>query len=330
MLDRSNHTDPLSDILALLRPRTVETYGLVSGAEWALDFPRPYQGVKFGAVARGGCWLRAQGMMQPVRLEAGDCYLLTGQPYWLGSNLEIPAVDARTVFIDPLNKVARHGHSDETFLVGGRLIFDESHAVLLTGTLPPVMHIPARSDEAAVLRWTLDQLAKELTDTRPGRTLMSEHLGHILFVNVLRAHMATEGEAAPGWLRGLSEPRIGRALRAMHAEPALPWKLETLAGIAGMSRTAFALRFKAMVGWSPLDYLLRWRMRLAARMLVSERTKLSDIARTVGYDSDSAFSAAFKRVMGCAPKQYQTRLSRSASTDSPDLPIAHDLKRIDR
>jgi AraC-like DNA-binding protein len=145
---------------------------------------------------------------------------------------------------------------------------------------------------------------------RPGGASVAEHLGHILFVNVLRAHMARDGDGSAGWLMGLSDPRIGRALRTIHAEPASPWKLETLAKEAGMSRTAFALRFKALVGWSPLDYVLRWRMRLAAHALSFERPKLSEIASSFGYDSEAAFSAAFKRVMGCAPKQYQTRIGR--------------------
>lgn len=304
--------DPLSDILALLHPSTVETYGVVSGGEWALDFPRRYEGIKFGAVARGTCWLKVQGEPAPIRLEAGDCYLLTGQPYWLGSDVTLAGVDARSIFIDIATRVARYGENDDTFLVGGRLTFDESHAVLLTGILPAVMHIPAKSHEAAVLRWTLDQLARELTDARPGSVLMSEHLGHILFVNVLRAHMARKGEDASGWLKGLSDIRIGRALRAMHAAPGERWTLEMLAKQAGMSRTAFALRFKALVGWSPLDYLIRWRMRLAARDLGLGSAKLSQIAMAVGYDSESAFSTTFKRVMGCTPKAYQTR-ARQAS-----------------
>ena len=301
--------DPLSDILALLQPKSVETYGVVSGGDWALDFPRRYEGIKFGAVARGGCWLRVSGEPQPFKLEEGDCYLLTGQPYWLGTDLELPGTDARTIFVDLKTRVAQHGPHDDTFLVGGRLMFDASHQVLLTGALPAVMHIPAAADEAETLRWTLKQLAKELTEMRPGGALMSEHLGHILFVNALRLHMASEGEGAPGWLKGLNDPRIGRALRAVHAEPARRWTLEQLASEAGMSRTAFALHFKALVGWPPLDYLLRWRMRLAARALLSpERTRLAEIALSVGYESESAFSAAFKRAMGCAPKHYQGRI----------------------
>jgi AraC-like DNA-binding protein len=299
--------DPLSDILALLRPRTVETYGVVSGGAWALNLFRGYQGVKFGAVARGGCWLKVQGVAQAIRLEAGDCYLLTGQPYWLGSDTSLPGDDSSRLAFDPATRIGRLGISDETFLVGGRLSFDESHTVLLTGTLPPVMHIPASSDEAAVLRWTLDHLAKELTNPRAGGVLLSEHLGHILFINALRAHMASEAENNAGWLRGLADPHIGRALQAVHAEPTVRWTLEMLASEAGMSRTAFALRFKSQVGWSPIDYVLRWRMRLAARMLSTGHIPLSDLASNVGYDSETAFGVAFKRTMGCTPRQYRKR-----------------------
>jgi AraC-like DNA-binding protein len=304
--------DPLSDILALLKPRTVETYGVVSGGVWALNLSKGYQGVKFGAVARGGCWLKVHGVAQPIRLAAGDCYLLTGQPYWLGSDTSLPGDDSSLVAFDPVTRIGRLGADDETFLVGGRLSFDESHTVLLTGTLPPVMHIPASSDEAATLRWTLDHLAKELSNPRPGGALLAEHLGHMLFINVLRAHMASEGDNTAGWLKGLADPHIGRALQAVHARPTLPWTLEMLASEAGMSRTAFALRFKSQVGWSPIDYVLRWRMRLAARTLSTGRISLAELARSVGYDSETAFGVAFKRIMGCTPRQYRKRSQPSA------------------
>jgi AraC-like DNA-binding protein len=308
--------DTLSDILALLKPRTVQTYGIVSGGVWALNLPRGYQGVKFGAVARGECWLKVRDVAQPIRLNTGDCFLLTGQPYWLGSDTSLPGDDSSTIFVDPITRIGRVGPSNETFVVGGRLTFDESHAVLLTGALPPVMHIPASSDEAAVLRWTLDQLARELTDARPGSLLFSEHLGQILFVNVLRAHMIDGENNGPGWLRGLADPRISRVLRAVHAKPALRWTLEMLAGEAGMSRTAFALHFKSAVGWSPIGYVLRWRMRLAARTLSTSRASLAELARSLGYESETAFSTAFRRVMGCTPKQYKAQVRRTGEAQS--------------
>ncbi len=307
MPDCLDEFDPLSDILALLRPRAVQTYGLSVGGTWAMESRQCYSGIKFGAVARGTCWfLHGE---TPVRLEPGDCYLLRGTPYWMGSAPGVPAVAASSIFLDPATRVAQIGTGDDTFVIGSHLTFDESHEVLLTGTLPAAMHIPAQSEEAPLLRSTLDHLTRELVETRPGSALIAEHLGHVLFIGVLRAHMARQGTAAVGWLRGLTDPRIGRTLRAMHADPTRRWTLAVLAQEAGMSRTAFALRFKALVGRPPLDYLLRWRMRLAARALSAGGARLAEVARSAGYESDSAFSAAFKRVMSCPPRQYQVRLS---------------------
>ncbi|WP_445680103.1 AraC family transcriptional regulator [Radicibacter daui] len=304
--------DPLSDILSLLRPRSVETYGLTTGGTWALDFPRGYLGFKFGAVVRGECWLRLRATpTEPealMHLVSGDCYLLTGQPYWLGSDPALPGDDATIAFVDRTRRIARYGLHDDLFLVGGRMTFDDNHAALLTGVLPAFMHIPAAANAAAVLQWTLDQLARELADQRPGAGLMAEHLAHILFVNVLRAHMERQEDAASSWLRGLTDPRIARALLALHEAPAERWTLERLAGTAGMSRTAFALRFKALVGRPPLDYLQHWRMRLAARALADRQRRLSEIAEAVGYESESALSAAFKRVMGMAPRDYRAQI----------------------
>jgi AraC-like DNA-binding protein len=297
--------DPLSDILALLRPRTVDTYGLLAGGEWALDFPRGYVGIKFGALARGFCWLKVQGEAHPIRLEAGDCYLLTGQPYWLGSDTALSGIDARCVFVDAATRVGRHGDTEELFLIGGRLTFDDSHMALLTGVLPAAMHIPANCDEAIVLRWTLDRLAKELTEARPGGVLLAEHHAQILFIHALRAHLGREADGPPSWLMGLNDLRIARALTLMHGAPAARWTVERLAREVGMSRTAFALRFKALVGWAPVDYLTRWRMRLAARDLSRGEISLSGIASAVGYESDTAFSIAFKRIMGCPPRSYR-------------------------
>jgi AraC-like DNA-binding protein len=310
MLNRPNPSsaitmDPLSDALSLLNPRSSLSSSLEAGGDWAMDFPR-YQGVKFNAVMRGACWLTLQEHGQPIWLEVGDCFLLTdGRPFRLGTRLDLEPVDARVVFAAAQGGVARHGQGAGVFLIGGRFTFDEDAAGLLLDNLPPVFHISAARDEASVLRWVLEHLAEELGDTHPGASLMAAHLTHILLVQALRAFLASEERPASGWLAALSDPKIGAAIRLMHASPARRWTLAELAQAAGMSRTAFALQFKAKVNVAPLNYLLRWRMRLAAQALRTSNRTVSSIALSLGYDSESAFSSAFKRVTMHAPLHYR-------------------------
>jgi AraC-like DNA-binding protein len=309
--------DPLSEVLSLLQAKSVLSASLVTGGNWAIRFTA-YQGFKFSALVRGACWLVVDGLAQPIRLETGDCYLLTeGRPYWLGSDRALAAVDAREVFVHALDGVARHGDKEDVFLIGGRFTFDEADVSLLRDALPPVIHVSAASDQAQVLRWVLQRLADELSAARAGASLMAAHLAHIMFVQVLRAHSVSGEQAPAGWLGALSDARIGAALGLMHAAPARRWTLSDLAQAVGMSRSAFALRFKTLVDASPLDYLLRWRMRLAAADLRNGNNSVSSIALALGYESESAFSNAFKRIMGCAPKHYRSAVRHRAQAGLP-------------
>lgn len=136
---------------------------------------------------------------------------------------------------------------------------------------------------------------------------MVQHLGHIMLVQVLRIYLEQEGGNTPGWLSALSEPRIGAAVQAIHTSPAQRWTVEALAQVAGVSRSTLALRFKQAAGFSPLEYVLRWRMQLATRSLRNTHLTISSIAQALGYDSDSAFSNAFKRIIKCSPREYRER-----------------------
>ena len=134
---------------------------------------------------------------------------------------------------------------------------------------------------------------------------MVDHLAHMLFVQVLRAYLASGEQLPVGWLGALADARIGLALNLMHRSPGRRWTLGDLTLATGMSRSAFSSRFKRLVGTGLLNYLLRWRMQLAAKELRKNTEPVSSIAYSVGYESESAFSNAFKRVMGKAPKRYQ-------------------------
>ena len=143
---------------------------------------------------------------------------------------------------------------------------------------------------------------------RPGSQLASAQLSQLLFIQILRAHVATSGPLDAGWLRALSDARIAPALHLMHGDPARSWHLEDLAQACAMSRTTFATCFKAAAGVAPLTYLTDWRMRLAERALADDGTPVSVVAQTLGYASESAFSHAFKRVTGSSPKAYRNAL----------------------
>ncbi len=191
------------------------------------------------------------------------------------------------------------------FLIGGRFAFAGDHAAMLFGTLPPIVPVREASSQASVLRWSLDQLASELRGGALGGILVAEHLAHIMLVHALRLYLTSSAKEGVGWFFALSDRQIGAAVRAMHADPAHRWTLEELGRLAGMSRTTFAQKFKQRVGATPMDYLTRWRMLIAGDRLRNARETVASIAFSLGYESESAFSMAFKRTMACSPRQYQ-------------------------
>ncbi|HEY0294720.1 MAG TPA: cupin domain-containing protein, partial [Bordetella sp.] len=228
------HMDPLSEVLSFLSTQSSFFAGLGAGGAWAISFPPP-AGIKFNAVVDGTCWLAVEGQEQPIRLEAGDCFLLSRKrAFSLGSDLSLPPVKSDEVYRHAVNGIARHGHGDEFFLIGGHFAFsDEAHR--LFDGLPAVAVIKNHSDQASVLRWALQRLAHELTSPSPGSALVAQHLGHIMLVQVLRIYLAQEGNSTPSWLLALSDPRIGAAIQAIHANPERRWTVEDLAEVAGVS-----------------------------------------------------------------------------------------------
>lgn len=296
--------DPLSEVLSLLSTQSSFFSGLKAGDAWAIDFPAP-NGIKFNAVVKGRCWLAVEGEDQPIQLDAGDCFLLSRKrTFSLGSDFALPAVKSETVYCHAVNGIAHYGSADAFFLIGGRFAFGEE-AGLLFDALPPVAVIKSGSEQASVLSWALERLAIELTSPTPGSALVVQHLGHIMLVQVLRIYLAKEGNSAPSWLLALSDPRIGSVIQAIHADPARRWTVANLAEVASVSRSTLALKFKLKTGSGPLEYVSRWRMQLATRALRSNHETISSIAQKLGYDSDSAFSNAFKRIMKCSPREYR-------------------------
>jgi AraC-like DNA-binding protein len=169
--------------------------------------------------------------------------------------------------------------------------------------LPPIVHIKKESDKAA-LRWSIERMMHELREPQPGSFLVLQHLAQMMLVQALRAHLAEGSSGGVGWLFALADEQIGPAINAIHGDPAHRWTLQELAGQIGMSRSGFAQKFKAAVGATLIDYLTRWRMLLAGDRLTNSNDSILVISQSLGYESESAFGTAFKRVMGCSPRQY--------------------------
>jgi AraC-like DNA-binding protein len=300
--------DPLSDVLGLLKPQSYVSAGFDAGGDWAIQFDDQGGRIKCYAVISGECWLAVEGVEEPVRLSAGETFVLpTGRPFRLASDLGLDPVLAGTVFPPArAGGVVKHNGGGDFFLVGSRFAVSGRHAEVLLRTLPPIVHIRRETDQAA-LRWSVERMMEELREGQPGASLVAQHLAHMMLVQALRLHLAEGLKGRVGWFFALADRQIGKVLAAMHADPSRRWTLQDLAERAGMSRSTFAQRFRETVGETPMEYLTRWRMLLAGDRLVNSRDGLAQTAISLGYESESAFSTAFKRVMGVSPRQYARR-----------------------
>lgn len=302
MIVQTPTEDVLSQILSTVRAEARCSIRLMAGGTWGVDFPMPSH-IKVNAVRKGSCWLRLAGQA-PVELVAGDCVVVAGAPFILSSAPDGDTVPARNVFgADALS--ATIGDGEDFAILGGSVEVDGADGALLTGALPPVLTI--QSEKARSIAWLLSELDREWNSTAPGARLMSDDLLRMIFVQVLRIYLSRAEKTMPNWLSGLGDAHIGRALSAIHRDLAYDWTVDALAREAGQSRSAFAARFKAMVGQAPMAYLTQWRMRLAATRLRSSRASISEIAAEVGYGTDSAMSASFRRVHQMSPAKYRRR-----------------------
>ncbi len=240
-----------------------------------------------------------------MQLAAGDFVLMpSGKGYRLYTAPNSPPIDAFRFFPSvPAGETAVLNGGGALSGVGGYFGFEGMHAELLLGMMPPLVHIRAEAHKAA-LRWSIERLMRELRDPQPGSALIAEHLAQALLIEALRLHLAEHAGQSAGWLFALADRQMRAVIAAMHAEPARKWTLEALARVAGMSRSSFAARFKDTVGEPAMDYLTRWRMMIAADRLSHAGMSIAIVAPSVGYDSESAFGAAFKRVMGHSPRQF--------------------------
>lgn len=302
------HGDPLADIVALLRPRAVVSASLEARGPWAIRL-EAYPHVKFGTVVAGRCLIALTGRRRPLRCEAGDFFMLSDPPaYVMASALTAPQRAAGPLFAAAVDGRVRLGAPPAALtshIVGGHFAFDPSNAHLLVAALPRMMRVPA--SEAGALRELTGLLAREVGERSPGRALVLDRLAQVILVQAMRQLGAADMRRRASWLRALSDPQIGAALRQIHADVRTRWTLDALAQAVGMSRSAFALRFTRLVGKPPLEYAIAWRMQLARDALRTGDRAVGELAFALGYASESAFSTAFRREEGESPRAFRQR-----------------------
>lgn len=294
--------DALSDVLSLLKPRSYSCAGFDLGEHHCIRVPA-YEGIFCYAIVTGQLWLSLSNGPADLLLQAGDCVILpTGRAFTVTTTPGTPPIDIEVVLRNqPIQSVTTYHGGGKCFMIGCHFALEGNHSHILLDLLSPVVHIRETQDKST-LHWALDCMRQELHDPRAGSSLIVQYVAQLVLVKGLRSHLSADGV---GWLFALSDSRLNTAITALHADPAYRWTLDLLAQQAGMSRTRFAVRFKQAVGVSPLDYLRRWRMLLAANRLTTTDEPVFAIALSLGYDSESAFSAAFKRVMEVAPRRYR-------------------------
>ncbi len=293
-------TDPLSEVVRLLRPSAAFANVISGKGNWAVRYAN-YGLPSFCIVLDGSCRLAVDGH-EPITIGAGDFVLLPTTPAFTLSSFE----PAPPVHLDPravasarreMRYGERKGPPDMRSL-GGAFLFDCADPGLLVSLLPTLVHVR----DSARLSQLVRMVGEESADQRPGSEFVMSRLVELLLVEAMRA--ASGGSAPPGLLRGLGDERLARALKQMHARIDHAWSIDRLATIAALSRSAFFERFSRMVGVAPMAYLLAWRMEIAKALLRHDKVTVSDVAERVGYGSTSAFSVAFSRHVGQPPSHY--------------------------
>lgn len=293
--------DPLSDIITLLKPTAAVSKPISGKGAWGIRYAA-HDAPGFTLVLDGEAWLSFDGE-PPLRLSPGDFLLLPATPAFSLSSA--PGLSCEPV--EPRAEPVRHGEQEgapDFVALGGSFAFERVNAPLLLSLLPGRIHIPAAAGRATRFGRLVGLLAEECTGDEPGKDLMVQRMLEALLIEALRWQGSAREGAVAGLLRGMCDPAIARALQAIHADVRANWTVAGLAGISGMSRSAFSARFCEAMGCAPIEYLARWRMALAKEALARGGKSLDRIADEIGYESASAFSTAFRKRLGCPPGRF--------------------------
>lgn len=296
--------DTLSAIVTLLKPQAIGANIIHGAGRWGVRYPKFGQ-PSFALVLKGRCWLAAEGS-SATTLETGDFVLFPVMPaFTLASD---PRAKPKLMKPTPSEEnVEELFHGDtatepQVTLLGGFFAFDPINAPILLDLLPRMLHLRASEPTTGGVAPIVELIQREAREKRAGRALVLPRLIEVLLVEALRS--VQSDLSTTGLLAGLRDLKLAVALLGIHTRTAHPWTLATLAREAGMSRSSFAERFARVIGMTPLNYLLHWRIAVAKNMLAREQKSVAETAFAVGYESASGFSTAFSRETGRSPKEF--------------------------
>lgn len=298
--------DPVGEALHFLRMSGTFYCRSEFTAPWGLALPAMPGCLMLHVLTSGTCWLEADGCA-PLPLQPGELTLVPhGQGHRLVSELGVcaaPLFDLPREAVSERYEILRQGGGGTpASLICAAVRFDHPAAQQLLRLLPGVIRVEtAGSAQRDWMHSTLHFIETEARTLRPGGETVITRLADILVIQALRAWLEQDPGARTGWLAALQDKQIGRAISLIHRDPARTWTLHTLAKEVAMSRSAFAARFTELVGEPAMHYLARWRMHTAVSWLEEQDIGVADLAGRLGYQSEAAFSRAFKRYIGVSP-----------------------------
>ena len=322
--------DVLSEVLKTVKLDGAFFYNGEFSAPWCFRSPAsravaPYLSTNSGHViifhllTDGHGYAHVEGDGRPVPLNAGDIVIFPhGDPHIVGNGSPVKPVDNEQELQRIMSqglKVSRFGGGGEvTKFICGYMVCDPQLSRVFLGGLPPVLKINIRNDASG--QWLENSIRYSVGNadaSKPGSEAVIAKLSEVLFVEALRRYIALLPPEQTGWLAGVRDPEVGKALALLHRKPAHPWTIAALANEVGISRSVLAERFRRYLSETPIAYLTRWRLQLGAQMLKSTSSGVAQVAAEVGYESEPAFNRAFKREFGLPPARFrnQAKLARS-------------------
>jgi AraC-like DNA-binding protein len=289
--------------------------GRTDAALCAAYLPRSERVVSYHLIIEGSCWAQLAGdPASAIQLHAGELLVVPqGETHLMGSALDLQPEPAETLLVGQMANspgevmtLSYGGGGAPTRIVCGFLACDDTLSNPLLASLPRLFKVDMRNDpRAAWLESSLKFAAAEAADSRAGGTIVLARLSELLFVEAVRSCIEALPDDQKGWLAGVRDRFVGRALALLHAQPVRPWTVDELARKVGLSRSALAQRFTELLGQPPMQYLARWRMQIAAQELLIGSKSLAAVAEQIGYESEAAFSRAFKREFGMPPAGWR-------------------------